>query len=372
MKTKFIYVLLLCTVILSSIISCGKEDSDNEFYNESNINNEDNASEVLQNGTEENPIIGNWYEVSISNDHKLYTFKDDGTYKYYSKINNTPYKEEGHYQYTKDSIFFTSSKGKTIGYKITILSRTKFQFFRSRGHSFNLKPSTLTSLEDDCVPSTKEQALNITYVYGETGGISIIITPHHGITHYYYAVSETIEENPKSKGTNILNKKYNSLKLGTQYYVSAIAYNAKGEKYSPTVIEFKTKGRKDMINYFVYKSEYYELFKAEMSQKHFYSGTGTGSNCKYLTLYNSDEDYIKFEYAVAEWEGIDKKWNPGTYKIVESSEYYKYMASLILNKKVQHDAFLEGTLKITEKANNYFTFDFSLYDISGHFEGKIQ
>lgn len=156
----------------------------------------------------------------------------------------------------------------------------------------------------------------------------------------------------------------------TEYTITARAYDEEGNAGPLIRTKFKTIAC-PYTNYLIYNSEVYRLTSAEMQASHGYSGTNTGSNFKYLRFYG-DDAYLQFSWANHEWEGIDKKWSPGTYTIsTDSHSYYTYSAyGEIDGRKVYPD----GKLKITQDGSK-MAFDFTLEDawkIVGHYEGTVQ
>lgn len=91
-----------------------------------------------------------------------------------------------------------------------------------------------------------------------------------------------------------------------------------------------------------------------MSAYHGHSGTGTGSNEKELRFYCNDDTFVEFNYNVAEWEGINKEWAEGIYKISRNSGYYKYGCFVKIDGKTksQSDYDYTGKLIIKKRQTN--------------------
>ena len=381
MKYKLLILLLLSSICLIS--SCSKDDpiiDSNDIENQggqndpNENNNEDNdQDEVIENGTVSNPLVGNWYEVSFIGTHHLFIFNEDGTYEQWYKSDETSRETKGSYAYTNTHLTLTQDDGKTTEYEILKLTKTEFNFYVAggRGVSYDLQASTLTSLEAGSKPSTIESGITLRFYYGNNGGVHFKIIPHFGIDYYCYALGNSVDENSDYKKFGAYEVSYEDeeLEFGTNYNFAVVAYDKQGMKYKPVNYKFTTKGYKGMVNYFVYDGDYYELNAVEMIQDHGMIGS-TQPNCKFLKMYNSDENYIRFEYTVPRWEGISKEWYEGNYLIQENAEYYTYSATLVIDDKVQHNIG-SGTLVIKSPTSNYFTFDFELVHVGGHFEGSI-
>ena len=354
--------------LLSCLTSCS-----NDEIEPSNPNSE----EELKNGISSNPFVGNWYEARAHlatslydalDAHYFYNFDKNGHYTYMhvsdgKLINN----ESGDYRYTKDSLFLIkSSTGKENKYKVYKIEPTLLSF-----GSFNkLKPTTLTSLNEGVYPSTKESAVTVDTYYDEAGKWYVKITPHWGIDHYFYNINGEAEKGIKRSG--LTDRKVSNLIAGAENTVSVVAFNAKGEKYKEKKVTITTGNASK--NSFIYNYKSYNINRVEMFQRHDNTGTGTGSNSKHLRFYNTDNTFLEFDYHVAEWEGIDKKWNAGTYQInTSTSSYYHYGAFLVINGKSQHtDSAGKGTLKISEPKQSHYIFEINLENITGHFEGDVK
>lgn len=372
MKKEKIFKILFWAISFSfmgiGLTSCGDDDV---IGQEGETDIVDNTSPI-ENGTDDNPLVGSWYETTIVDAHRLYKFNEDETFTYWYRSDEVFRKEEGTYSYDGGVILYlTYTDGETVECRVSQLTKTELSFKRG-DLSYNLKASSLTGLDEGCKPLPIEQAVNVWFDYGETGGVSFFIVPHYGVDHYYYSLEATANENNGRRGKGALSKKYsdNDLEFGTDYKFSVTAYDVQGNAYRTYTYPFTTKGYKGMVNYVVYEGEYYDLEYAQMSQKHDIStGTGTGTNFKFLDLYYGDNGLVRFTYAVHEWEGIDKEWMEGTYNIKDNSSYHSYSALFIKEGKSQQPG--GGKLVIKRTSNNYYTFDFELELAAGHFEGNL-
>lgn len=374
-KIQLLLILFICSISFTSFISCSSSDDD--FYIEdgdgTDDDSDDNSGNNNNNGnnTNKNKLVGNWYYVFYydkETTHHLYTFDDNMHYTYQYNSGKITSSTQGIYHYTTDSIYFKPDNGKEYKRKLTLSSSKSIKINSIEYHS-----TKLSSLESGAVPASSEEALEMGCYYDEKGDVTIEITPFWGISKFYYSFSENPNDT-KSARTSHFEKMYKSLKLGTKYYLTAYAIDEKGIEHKSKTIDITTIGDAGNTNYFNFNYKSYRINRAEMSQRHGYSGTGTGSNTKYLTFYCSNDTYVEFDYNVAEWEGINKEWGEGTYKISRNGGYYKYgcLAKIDGKLKNRSDWDFTGTLTIKKKSSNYYTFDFSLEEMKGHFEGSIK
>lgn len=357
-------VLVACSDNTAPESSGGFEETENP---ENPGGTGEGEKEEIENGTADNPFVGNWYEASSTGTHDLFIFNEDNTYVWWYRSDDVLRKTSGTYSFTDTHITLTEEDGDELEYKIYTLTKTELSFSSVRGLSFDMKASTLKSLEDGEAPSTIESGISMRFYYGDAGGIHFTIIPDFGINCYYYELNG--ESGHTQSGICKVEYDDDELEFGTEYEITVTAYDIDGNEYRPYTYSFMTKGYEGMVNYLVYQGNYYELSHAEMSQRHDYTGTATGTNWKFLTLYSSDETYIRFQYAVPEWEGIDKEWFEGTYNIQTNSEFWKYSYIIVIDGKVEHTYQQTGTLTIKELSGGYLTIDFELDNFAGHYEG---
>lgn len=207
----------------------------------------------------------------------------------------------------------------------------------------------------------------------EKGNALIEIIPYWGISKFYYSFSKS-KEDKMTMRTSYVTRTYTDVKPGTTYYLTAYAVDSKGVQHPTKTKAITMPGAIGTKNYFNFNYKNYPLERVVMSQKHFPSGgTGQGSNTKYLTFYSTDDTYVQFQYNVAEWDGINKEWVEGTYTISRLGGYYKYSCHAKIDGKLQSpsDYDFTGKLVIKKTSKNY-TFDFSLEEMKGHFEGSVK
>lgn len=369
--------LFICFISSISFISCSVSDEEDEIYVDKGDGADDDSDENPDDSDEnpdnsnKNRLVGNWYHVFYydkNTSHELYTFDDNMHYTYQYKSKNSNSTTEGTYYYTNDSIYFKPDFGKEFRRKIVMSSSKSIKINYIEYHA-----TKLSSLESGVVPASSEEALELRCYSDKKGNVIISITRFWGINKYCYSFSENPND-VKSTRNNPLEKTYKNLKLGTKYYLTAYAIDEKGIEHKSKTIDITTIGEAGNTNYFNFNYKSYKIYRAEMSQRHGNSGTGTGSNTKYLTLYCSDDTYVEFDYNVAEWEGINKLWGEGTYQISRNGGYYKYGCIAKIDGKLKNrsDWDFTGTLTIKKSSNNYYTFDFSLEEMKGHFEGSVK
>lgn len=115
---------------------------------------------------------------------------------------------------------------------------------------------------------------------------------------------------------------------------------------------------------------YTELTKVEMQCEH---GKGTDANFKYLRFMGSNGSFYPngamIHYSTPYYEGIDKYWADGTYKVNTGSGYWTYVFKLQLDGKfITRDE--EGTLTI--KTNGKIkTLDYKSEYVTIHFMGVV-
>lgn len=367
-------ILFICCISCTSFVSCSDPDEDDEInvddWGGTDDDSDDNTGNTGSN-TNKNKLVGSWYYVFYydkETSHNLYTFDENMHYTFQYSSGKTTITAEGTYRYTNDSIYLTPDNGKEFGKKIDMSSSKSIKINNIEYYS-----TKISSLESGAVPASSEVALDLSCYYDEKGDVTIKITPYWGISKYCYSFSEKSNDT-KSTRKSHLERTYKSLKPGTKYYLTAYAIDEKGIEHKSKTIDITTIGEAGNTNYFNFNYKSYKINRAEMSQKHGHSGTGTGSNTKYLTFYCSDDTYVQFDYNVAEWEGIDKLWGEGTYNISRLGGYYKYGCLALIDGDLKNRSYWDftGTLIIKKKSNNYYTFDFSLEQMKGHFEGSVK
>lgn len=371
---QLLFIMFICSIYCTSFVSCSSSDEDEELYVDNGDDTEDdsdNNSDHTGSNTNKNKLVGNWYYVFYydkETSHSLYTFDEDMHYTYQYNSGKTITTTKGTYLYTSDSIYFKPDNGKEFKRKLNMSSSKSIKI-----SSIEYFATKLSSLESGVVPASSEEALDLGCYYDEKGDVTIRIIPYWGISKFYYSFSEKPNDT-KSTRTTHFEKTYKDLKLGTKYYLTAYAIDEKGIEHKSKTIDITTIGDAGNTNYFNFNYKSYRINRAKMSQRHGHSGTGTGSNTKYLTFYCSDDTYVEFDYNVAEWEGINKEWGEGTYKISRIGGYYKYgcLAKIEGKLKNRSDWDFTGTLTIKKKSNGYYIFVFSLEEMKGHFEGSIK
>ncbi|WP_278888429.1 hypothetical protein [Leyella stercorea] len=371
-KTKLL-IIAFTALISQSIFTACDHDDDEEWRTEDNDNSSDENNGSDENNNSDNMLIGNWYNTFYFDVtekkyycHDLFSFSNDMKYKY-SSVDSKKHVEEGVYRYTSDSLFLTSSTGGHRKYK---LKKKEDNVLWLNTSSYT--KSTLTGLEANDVPDKSDPGLTLKMYNTETGDLFVQILPHWGMNSIYYSLSEK-QDDKKSKSNSGVQKTYKDLKKGTKYYLTAYGIDSKGKEHVSTQTSITTLGFADTKNCFIFNYKSYRINHAEMSAYHGHSGTGTGSNEKKLRFYCSDDTFVEFNYNVAEWEGINKEWAEGTYKISRNSGYYKYGCFVKIDGKTksQSDYDYTGKLIIKKKTSKYYTFDFTLEEMKGHFEGSI-
>ncbi|MBQ7342485.1 MAG: hypothetical protein IJW42_04425 [Alistipes sp.] len=125
------------------------------------------------------------------------------------------------------------------------------------------------------------------------------------------------------------------------------------------------------VNYIRIFGIYYKL--SSVTMRCFHSSVGTESNFKYLFFYGENGEYkpigAMFDYCTPYYEGIDKYWSEGSYRITSDSGFWTYGVRYY---RVGEYSAKEGILKI-KRSNNIMTFDFNLddNDVVGHFVGAV-
>ena len=123
------------------------------------------------------------------------------------------------------------------------------------------------------------------------------------------------------------------------------------------------------INYVRIYGYYYELSKAVMRCEH---GNGTQSNGKYLNIFGANELMspigVWFNYFTPYYEGIDKEWADGTYKLSTKSSHWVYGGAYTYKGNMSGRCDGKLTIKTSGKIK-YFDFNLDSGDAVGHFEG---
>lgn len=102
--------------------------------------------------------------------------------------------------------------------------------------------------------------------------------------------------------------------------------------------------------------------------------TGTEGSMKHLFFFGANGKLepisARFMYSTPYYEGIDKEWYDGTYKIQSKNGYYIYGGLYCINNSWSSRC--DGELKI-ESSGKIMTLDFELDDgdAVGHFTGSI-
>ncbi len=371
MKINRIFLLVFLLAIAGFTFSgCS---SPNDDYDEivDDGNGEDGNGGNNGGGVSKDKIVGCWYQAHIYEkkvSHTLYKFDADMRYTYQSNDGSSSTQRSGTYSYNSDSIFFQPDDGKAFGKKISKLANGEFMFNYVSYHA-----TSLSSLSSGNVPGKSENALMMWCGRDDKGNALIEIIPYWGISKFYYSFSES-KESKMAMRTSYVTRTYTNVKPGTKYYLTAYAVDSKGIQHPTKTIDITMPGTVGMKNYFSFNYKTYPIERVVMSQKHFPSGgTGQGSNTKYLTFYSTDDTYVQFEYNVAEWDGINKEWVEGTYTISRLGGYYKYSCYAKIDGKIMSPSDYDFTGKLVIKKNgNFYTFDFILEEMKGHFEGMVK
>lgn len=379
MKTKRLFHLVFLLAIAGFTLSgCSSPNDDYDEIIDDGNNEDDNDNGEDDNGgntggdVKKDKIVGCWYYAFIDYEkratHMLYKFDADMHYTYQSNDGSSSSQSGGTYRYNSDSIFFQPDDGKAFKRKINKLTNDEFMF---NGTLYNA--TSLPSLSSGNVPGKSETALMMWCGRDEKGNALIEIIPYWGISKFYYSFSES-KEDKMTMRTSYVTRTYTNVKPGTTYYLTAYAVDSKGVQHPTKTISITMPGAIGTKNYFNFNYKTYPLERVVMSQKHFPSGgTGQGSNTKYLTFYSTDDTYVQFEYNVAEWEGINKEWVEGTYTISRIGGYYKYSCHAKIDGKLKSPSDYDFTGKLViKKTSNYYTFDFTLEEMKGHFEGSVK
>lgn len=124
-------------------------------------------------------------------------------------------------------------------------------------------------------------------------------------------------------------------------------------------------------NYICIYGYYYEILEVKMRSDHAQS---TEANMKHLFFFGENGSMepigARFMYATPYYEGIDRMWYAGNYKIDSDSGYYVYGGLYCLNSSWSYRC--DGKLTI-KSSGNIMTFDFTLDDgdAVGHFSGTL-
>lgn len=367
MEKIFSFAFLLMTLAVGfATTSCSGGDEDNV---EKESQDDSEQSKDLFNIDSKNLIVGNWIEKSSTGSYTLFCFKADGTYV--EETRSTSYHKEYNGNYSNNGSTLTlieHSSGKEFEKKIYQLGRDSLRIT-----GYTCRRTTLSSLADGAQPSYEENALTVRTKETELGYGGFDIYPFWGVSYILYSVDKTFNEKTATKYTNnlngILEKTYKSYNPGTTHKLTAVAYDKEGRAFKKFETSFKMPGD-EITNYYFFRGKQYPISEAEMSVKHGYSGTNTGSHFKYLRFIMDSDNRVQFEYAVHEWDGIDKEWGEGSYKIGDSRNYYTYGCLVLRNGNAYRET--SGKLVIKKNTSKYMTFDFTLEETRGHFEGVIQ
>lgn len=327
---------------------------------------------VLKNGTNAQPYLGSWlytYYLDYDGDrwvkNILYVFNDDNTYELHTRYVGTENKyniSKGTYRVSGDKLYLTEGNKTEKSKKLSGVSREMLSI--SGDHYY---PTTLTTLDDNASVDIRETPVICKHYFDNKVYPNIVIAPKWGINHYTYSVDngEEIEVSGK-KG---IDKVFKNFDFGTTHTYKIKAYS-KGGKQFPTVKgNFTVPGLQGLVNFFTYNGIVYPIQKVEMQTKH--ASASSGANFKYLRMFYSDDTFLQFQYANPSWDGIDKTWASGTYKIAkESNEYYKYACLIKIEGSFKEHP--EGKLIIKSGSNGSITYDIDLDICRGHFSGKVK
>lgn len=393
MNKLFKYVIMIMAVTVTfSIISCGDSNDDtedeisinkdnNDKDRDNNDNEEDNNKDGDNTGNDEdntnknlfeidtdNLFVGNWIECSPTGSYTFYSFCSDGTYREEVRTSSAYRQYSGTYTCDGTTLaLLQSGSTKSSDKKIYELSEEVFHF-----GSYYCQRTNLSSLAEGDQPSNKETALRVQGISTDLGYGGVLVCPYWGVSYVLYTIDEDFSESSALRFSNTLDDvlrkecKYNP---GTTHTFTAVAYDKQGNAFKKYQTTFTMPGE-EITNYYFFRGKQYPLYSAEMSVKHDHSGTNTGSNFKYLKFISDSENRVQFEYAVHEWESIDKEWAEGTYKIGDSSNYYTYGCLVVRSGHANRET--SGKLKIKKTSSKYMTFDFTLEETRGHFEGTVE
>ncbi len=370
----------LCAIMLlfASLVftSCGSDDVEeaNSFTSQTPSSTSKYATwekGVLKNGTNSQPYLGSWlntyyldYEGDRWVENTLYVFNDDNTYELHKRYVGTKNKyniSKGTYRLTADKLYLTEENKKEKTKRLSDVSREMLRIDGDRYH-----PTTLKSLDDDVSIDIRETPVTFYNYVSDKVYYDIVISPKWGVHRYTYSVDNG--EEIEVSGKRGMDKQFKNFDFGTTHTYKVKAYSKEGKQFPTVKGEFTVPGKKGLVNYFTYYGKVYPIQKVEMQAKH---GSGTtGANFKYLRMFCSDDTFLQFQYSNHTWDGIDKKWTSGTYKIVDDNGYYKYECLIRIDGSFKEHP--EGKLVIKSGSNGLMTFDIDLDICRGHFSGQIK
>lgn len=259
-------------------------------------------------------IVGSWFNEyfteSISG-YDLFVFHEDGSFEKYSK---SQYRQFPIKSYTYTGMYSLAENTINFQYKRTDLSDYH-------------EDSGIYSIENSCL-SIKKTA------FGSFSG------------NFYKSSFKTLD--------NIeFGKKY----LDNPNKEELIEQNSPYQNY--------------MYSWYS-KDKYIELTKVEMQCEH---GKGTQANTKYLRFCGPNGSVSPNGAVILTmtpyYEGIDKNWIDGTYKINTGSGYYKYFIHPYVEGHDWTSDESEGTLTIKTNGN-IKTFNYKSSNTIIHFVGMVQ
>lgn len=214
----------------------------------------------------------------------------------------------------------------------------------------------------------KEALVKITLVNKDGMSLKVKYEPSAEVDYYYCGKGASIRETTKYKETKTLN--YNELKPGQEYTFTVIAYTKDGKKNDPISVEFST-ASSPYTNYLCFDGAFYQFTSAKTSVEYDYTSVNnTGANWKYLYLYISNYEFVKFYQGVHQWESVSSTWSTGTYNIENSSSYNTYNGFYYDGSRYHH--FYDGKMTI-KKQNGLTIIDFDCEsDRGGMFIGHIE
>lgn len=305
-------------------------------------------------------VCGNWYKIS-GNNHSLLILRENGTCT--RQTRNVSSTSVGDLEIQNGTYTIDQLNKLTVTLPGGVYNYDFSNYQSGYAQGFEFAPN-MCSLENGSIPAKNSDAVKI-YCTDYGNKITVDVCPYYGIAKYDFKVNGKTYANQKYRNSIDIQKSVGSHKIECE----AIAYDAYNNSYPQTKYSYDYSYSLPS-SYYIFKGKVYELFDVEFSTQHDYTGTNTGANWMIIKFSSesgtSGVNQVQIRYAVPEWEGVSNFWASGTYNIVSSGNYYKYIGMVLDNGQVYG---FDGKMTISRPTSSSIVIDIQSDDVTLHFVG---
>lgn len=225
---------------------------------------------------------------------------------------------------------------------------------------------------EDVENGTKEPLVKISMISRDGMSIYLQFDVADEVDYFKYGKVGSYTFTERTEKSYKIN--FTDLYPGEEYSFYIKAYDKNNKELESVTNKYRTISP-PYTSFVCYRGEFYAVTDGSMTKQYGNSGTGTGTNWKYLRLKNYDDVIVQFTYGVHEWEGISSTWSSGYYSINDDGSYYQYNGWF--NDGKHYHGFSKGDLTIKNNGGSTTIIEFDCEEqelgwrIVGHVEGSI-